>query len=821
MTVFARVLALSAPVILAIAHGVAAAPDATPAMGFEVPGAWTTAPLELPGLMRHYGVTESDLWCAQAVHDRTWNIDSVPLTELAGGLTLSSAQVKEGKRSGRWDNLVRYPTLATADVPHQWSGATTLSLWIYADRATHDIVTLGIRSDRPDVPGHQYFLHSFRIDWSGWKLVAIPLNAFDAYGRPAGWDKVDAVCFFAKAFGNQPNPYTALYLDDLRLDRPGIDLATATVTSVPNAIPEKEEDGFVYRLLFQDRRLPAVNHDFPEKVEPVPPVGPVRFISHQTYFRTERDLFKYYPRFNAGFPSFDPAGRAYIFSGDVIQRLGDDGKWQVIELRPVLIAWAKAQGWRGMMNNWGAQGSDPSVRFDNAGDAYVLIQGEPLDAAGRRGKWTTRFAALLHSRDGMKTWTVYTLPGRMASFEKVDGHNLDCLKRPPVILLGDCKNFAESDKAGYLLLPAKKPDGSLSLPPPIKYADVCLGVNYHSGDGNIALSRGNKIFIVWGWCIDPSASPETVNALAAGRLAGGKWTLSSLKTTPVVGSLPPIPADHPGMKLTSRYRIHKERSSEYPEAHSCDGVPTFVVAYDIPTGTLSPPVYVGSGGGAIDSHNWPAITADSQGILHVIINGHHNPCTYAHSLRPDDISAWSAPEFISDRGGLPALSYASLNCDRDDTLYTLHRASTATYNDRLVLFRKKAGQPWESEQPMVAPFKRLYTAWYHHIAYDGRRNRLFVTYYALPNLTFLSRDMYEFLIFYHPELEAKLCSGMGKTGENPGPLPMIKSPFWDSWTYGGQYAPVASEPVTLVSDNGGQYWRLAVTGDYTAPAVGH
>lgn len=792
-----------------------AAPATTPAMGFETPTAWTTAPLELPNLMHQYGVTEEDLWCAQAVKDRTWNVDSTSLKELSGGLKITADQTKEGKTSGLWDNLVRYPTLATADVPHDWSQAKNLSLWIHAAAPTGDVITLGIRSDNPATAGKDFFLYSFRIDWTGWKLVSLPLNAFEAYQKPLGWNKVDAVYFFAKAFGHQPNPYTVLHLDDMTLDRPGVQ-SVASVPPVPSAAAEKDADGFIYRVLCLDQPLPVPNHSWPEKVEPSASVGPARFISHQTYFRTERDLYKYYPRFNPGFPSFDPAGHAYVYCGDLIQFPGKDGKWQTVELRPILSAWAKKQGWKGMINNWGAQGSDPAIRFDKDGDAYILIQGEQLDAKGNRIHWKKRFAALLHGRNGMKDWNVYMLPGRIASFEKLDGHNQDCLKRPPVILLGDYKHFREADKAGYLLLPVKRTDGTLELPPTVKYADVCIGVNYHSGDGNIALTRGDKIFIVWGWCIDPSATPETVKMLTRdGSDIWKKWKLSILKDTPAAKSLPPIPADHPGLKLSYHYRIHKAHSSEYPEGFSRDGVPTFIVAYDIPTKTVSKPVFIGCGGGAVDGHNWPAITADSKGILHVIINGHHNPCTYTHSLRPDDISAWSAPEYIPDRGGLPTISYSSLNCDRNDTLYTFHRASTDTYNNRLVLYRKKANRPWDTELPIVAPFKRLYTAWYHHITVDVRRNRMFVTYYALSNLTFLSRDMYEFLIFRRPDLEKRLCSGFGKKGDNPGPIPLVKTPVWDSWTHGGQYTPVASELVTLVSDDGGDTWRLAVSNDYT------
>jgi hypothetical protein len=50
-------------------------------------------------------------------------------------------------------------------------------------------------------------------------------------------------------------------------------------------------------------------------------------------------------------------------------------------------------------------------------------------------------------------------------------------------------------------------------------------------------------------------------------------------------------------------------------------------------------VLIGFGGiNAEDNHNWPALAVDSQGYLHVVINGHHNPFRYVRSARPLDIS---------------------------------------------------------------------------------------------------------------------------------------------------------------------------------------
>jgi hypothetical protein len=771
---------------------------AAKAFDFETQGAWKTAPLLLPKLMRDYQLTEADLWCSQSIRDSHWVINPVSLQTLSSGLVLSDRHVRSGEHSGLWQDLPRYPTIASSDVPADWSQANAIEFDVYSETNTGDTIYLGIRSDSRETPGRDVYLHPFKTDFTGWRHFTLPFKHFTSLGTPGGWQQVSAVYFFAKAFGHLPNPYTVLYLDNLRLSR--------IAESAPAGSPLPE---FVYKTRLQDQPLPRLNHPFPEKSSLAPVISGDRFITHQPYFVTERALYKYYPRFNAGYPSIAPDGRAYVYSGNLVQWLDPDGQWRTCDLKPVLIQWAKAQGWRGFQNEWGAQGGNPVIRFDNDGDAYLMVQAEQLDEKGRKFDWKTRCTLLLHSRDGLKTWSVYQLPGRRASFEKLDGHNRDCLKRPPVILLADYGYFPQADRAGYLLVPEKRPDGRLDLSNKVKFTEQGMDVNFHSGDANVTLSVGGKIYIAYGWAPSKSAYPKTVQTLTAdGSKIWEKWKLSNLRNTPVAATLPAIPDAHPGLQLSSQYRIHLERSSQYPTAYSKDGVPTFVVAYDIASKKLGRPVYVGSGGGAIDSHNWPAITVDSKGVFHVIINGHHNPAVYTHTVRPLDISEWSAPEYVIPAGSdVPQVSYASLNCDRHDTLYTTHRSTTGTYNNRITLFRKKSGQPWEKERTLVAPFKRLYYVWYQRMCYDPYRDRLYLTYFSNSRQSFMWRDMAEFLMFYRPDQEALIRAG--KKLRDPQ-----KNPFWDSWTHGAMRNPAASGIVTLVSKDGAETWDLSVTEDF-------
>jgi hypothetical protein len=235
-------------------------------------------------------------------------------------------------------------------------------------------------------------------------------------------------------------------------------------------------------------------------------------------------------------------------------------------------------------------------------------------------------------------------------------------------------------------------------------------------------------------------------------------------------------------------------------------VPTYVVEYDLKDEAFSEPVYVGSGGSSIDSHNWPSITIDGNGILHVVINGHIEPAVYTRSTSPMDISKWSNPVYVGSTK-YPGLSYGSLNCGKDDTLYMVCRSDTQAYNHRLSLYRKRSGENWEDERTLVAPFGSGYYIWYHAVAYDIQGDRLFLTYYSQPAAMLLTRDMYEFFTFYYPFLEKGMYNTSGFPGSGEGGPPQ---PGKGSIYYGLK----ARYITTLVSEDHGDTWHLATTEDF-------
>ena len=735
----------------------------TPAevMNFSAPGAWLTAPVELLDSM-----PEGEMWSAKSRfgNDPGKRIEAKTMRELATG-----ARPEAGGM--RWNRHPMYPTLHAAQVPADWSRQPAVSLKLASKEATGETVWLAFSADSKQTPYRDFYRVPFAVNFTGEKTITVSRDKCETVGEPAGWDKVDGAWFFTKVAGAQPHPATDLTLKELR---PAAEPDNSA--EFPGEIrQEKDADGFVFKMNKREYQRAYLNHPYPETRGEQPVHAPY---AHQYYQAAERALFDYCPDFLPGFVSYGPDGRGYIHSGDLVQFRGEDGKWQYTDLVPILKQWAKEQGWPGLQLSWGQSLGEKAIRYDNDGDFYLLVPVEKLDADGKNVDWHTRTTLLLHSRDRMRSFEVHRLPGRLATFEKLDGHNRDCLKRPPVILLGDYSYFRDADPAGYLLTPSKKADGSLDLGKPVKYAEFAISPDQHSGGGNLAITRGDKVFIVFG--------VASVNAIAMQDVKGAKQTV-----------MPPIPPDHPGLKLS----YQQQRSGKTFTEHSKNGTPTFIIEYDLKTGRLGEPRYLLSGGAHDDGHNWPAITADSRGILHVIANGHHNPVAYTHSLEPDNpYGPWSAPEYVKPGKSTPFLSYATLNCDKNDTLYTIHRSTTDVYNNHLGLYVKPAGQPWQGEEVLVTPYRYMYKVWGHKAIYNPATGGITLGFYSHSSMKQLMLDQYWFDIFQYPDEEKAYRGGKSDIGLPEGNKCKM-------------YVGPAAELTLLTFDPDTKQWKLTVGKD--------
>jgi len=219
------------------------------------------------------------------------------------------------------------------------------------------------------------------------------------------------------------------------------------------------------------------------------------------------------------------------------------------------------------------------------------------------------------------------------------------------------------------------------------------------------------------------------------------------------------------------------------------GTPQYVQTYDHTTDTFSDPVYLGSAGiGDPDVHNWPGITIDSAGYLHVVLGAHGAASgqrfRYTRSLVPNSSTdGWTPLENLA-----AGLSYLSLVCGTDDALHVVARHHWDP-QQKLKYDRKKDGQSWETRRTLVIPFgeredgRAEYTHYRQNLNID-RLGRLFLTYYSRRRID----EIYPVMLDAY---NAK--------------WPCIDLP------YGHDFI---DRPAMLISDDGGDTWRLAVTQDF-------
>ena len=699
--------------LAAVWCGIAAAGPGQ-AMDFETPGAWRTAPDLLgefdEGAFRFVGAAS--------------------FSELAGGVKLSREHVASGQFAGKWADHPRCPTIHCTDVPKDWTAFRTVSFWAYSEVATHEQITLAVLSDSAETPWRDYLLYTFTVDWTGPKTLSVPLSDFSPLGKPAGWGEVGGVYFFTKIFDRQPNPYTVLHLDAMKLD---------TRVAPSRLKPTQEPTGKLPVTTQVPRFDPSVlNHAYPETRGGRPVCAPIQY---QHYFKTERSIYGYYPRFQPGFVSFSPEGRPAIrCAGCVVESLGPDGQWTYQDLLATVVEpFARERlGFAALQVCDSGQTNDVSIRFDTDGHAYLLCY-----VADPTKNWRSRTGLLLHSADGMKTWNVHVLPWYMARFEKFLGHNRECFNGPPVLLLS--RYFAPTTT--YITVPEKRADGTLHIPKPVKVADEAMPFIPHSGEAGQAIQHAGKVYLVY-------AKLEVL-----------------------------------------------------PGKTAKDGAPAYAAVYDIKTRSLSPPVLIGFGGiNAKDNHNWPAIAADSRGILHVVCNGHHNPFRYVHTKRPWDISEWTEPVAVAK-----GTTYAGLLCGPDDTLYSVTRCSHPGYRFRLSLHRKKPGQPWDEPKHLALPYKPYYKVWFHKLVMDPATGRLFLSYHSQTPSLCLFKDEYLAYVYTWPDREKRMLSGRKDGPKLPLGTSRAKPRKYEF------YSAPANEMAILVSEDGGDQWHLATTKDFQLP----
>jgi hypothetical protein len=719
-----------------------------------------------------------------------WTRPALSLAALRDGVRLAA-----GGTALRWSNHPAHPTLMSELVGgNDWSGYGGMYLSVYSAKATNEVVTLGVLNDNPATPFLDYWTTDIAIDWVGWKKMTIPFASFTSIGSPAGWNSVGAIYFFSKTQRRSPHPETDLSFERLALV-PGAAPAAASAPAAP-ASGVQLTFGAVPFYVTRNHTGPEVSTNLAAGTGPAAGAR----LSHLPFFAGARAQNAYHPRFDPGHISLDATGRPYVRAvtdnGLTIQWLDASGRWQATDLAPVIKAWAagqtnNGQPWSRVEIASAENGLvDPTIRFDNDGDAYLLVDYRNTDAGGG-----TAGTLLLHCKDITRAdWRIYTLarPGKnyfrglTADFEKIDTHNRDALDHPPVITLSTSTYAAGTNQAAYLVAPTKNADGTLTLPAPIEFTPYGLVGPVHSGGGSFVVSKGRFVYVVYGYMAPPTGPGGALNPADATYLA----------------KRPPIPPGHAANALTVTSGTKVEKAS--------DGVPVFVRAYDRTDGSLSAPVFVGYGGVSMDAHDWPAIAIDAEGRLQVIMNGHVQPMGYARTTTAGDITRWTDEVYVS--AGTPATlvraSYGAINVDRDNNLVVTFRSDSGYYNHRLSVVTKPAGADrWNAEHSIVVPFNDGYHVWGQRTSYDALRHRLFFSYYDQGGQTQLSHDAYQFFRFIWPDAEAKMTGGVPGSNLNRGlPGPGV--------TASQLFSTPGADFTMLVSDDAGVNWRLATTPDF-------
>lgn len=244
----------------------------------------------------------------------------------------------------------------------------------------------------------------------------------------------------------------------------------------------------------------------------------------------------------------------------------------------------------------------------------------------------------------------------------------------------------------------------------------------------------------------------------------------------------------------------------YPE----QGVdtPQYARSYDRIQKTLSDPVLIGygytNGGGSSNPHCIPVISADSAGFLHVVTGAHNSKITYTKSAVANSIQdGWSVPYRIGDdfdAGYVDYYTYVSLICAPDDTLHIVARyyaeggVGGAYHTGKYCLSYTRKTKNGDLENPkfLVVPFRYAYSHYYQKLNID-RKGRLFLNYwYYGDNFT------QEEIVAYRAKWPNE-------------PLTPRSELINGRRYYQGQ---MWHDPVILISDDGGDSWRIATTPDF-------
>ena len=128
---------------------------------------------------------------------------------------------KQGDQALLWADTTKTSRLVAYNVPRDWSSYKYLSFWVHSATANGAGIAIAVYSDDSEKTpkDDDYYQAKFILDFSGWKLIEIPLEKFQITRNPRGLGKIDYIKLASSGFSLVSRKDTRLYLDDMRLTR--------------------------------------------------------------------------------------------------------------------------------------------------------------------------------------------------------------------------------------------------------------------------------------------------------------------------------------------------------------------------------------------------------------------------------------------------------------------------------------------------------------------------------------------------------------------------------------------------------------------------
>ena len=488
------------------------------------------------------------------------------------------------------------------------------------------------------------------------------------------------------------------------------------------------------------------HHEDPEIFADPPQISFGNPLVYPTIWDREREILDYNPRFLPNIVTFDwynnPVIRAGVHDPEAqprhatlyqrhgkvdesyLQTQDGQGVWVVQSVNDLMSELLDPLECGPIFS--GTEGRYEKMVFDASGDAYTVVE------------TVNHGAYLLHGNKAMSEWNAYALPEH--TWFRIESSAED---RPPVMLMHqEFQRTGEVDSVLSIISPEKTGEGKLTNLEPIELVrDIRIlapgdrkvghlfGAPNHSGMGDLTVTLGDKTHVVY-------------------------------------GSSRPIPAGG-----TPQYIVTYDRANPIPPTPRLLGSTT---SYSDPSKT--------------DNHCGPAIVADSQGYLHVVLGSHRRYFKYLVSTEPNSSESWSDPVNFGNHDTMKE-TYVSLVIDAADTLHLVSRMTDENQVRALHYLRKrKTDSHWRSRRELVRSAPEHYSIWYQKLTID-ERGRLFLAYfYYSHHLTLEEFEAYQ----------DKWPNEMVTMEEN---------------SYN------AHDPVIMMSDNGGNTWRIALSEDFKTPKL--